>query len=1235
MKSLIKKFSLVSIILLLVITLAITANSGLVQQVSQYTATNPTTTQNTNATNVLSATRGQVRAAANSNFTVPPKVLLGKPTTVKMPSNFELTSPSGSSASGQVSGNQFTPTELGTYKLVAAGYTYNIESYIKDQPIMEMVYRDNELPLPTIAKRSQDIILPSMQIVTYDDQDNRIILVDDDSISVDIVDDSGKTSYNAGDTFQTSSHNTTMFVRYSYQDSNNQIPKLTQEYTIKVQSVVENKEKPTLNVSAPQNGNVNVKMDLPKATARDKYDTNFRYDITVTHNGNAVKQAKVDPRTGFATELLQDDVYFDNDKNMSFYPTEIGEYVITYKATNSLGSQSDPMMFTIRVLDNTAPQFLKIADHKIPTQWGLQVAKADQANATNPNDSTQLTDSKIYFPTASDIEIVDNLSSTQNLSPDETDRKITVSMSMTNPQGDTILSFSDLFGNPNQENTANSQYGNQGLQLANGFDFNEYHNAIQNDNSKTIEGEYTVTYRARDGQNQVATKTYRITLVRNFEDTVAPRIQSSTFDDLPKYIVANDELDLTLPNPIVSDNNTTRLNTTYTITDGTNEYDIEGGERLVYIKNGNNESVYVTKLVGEQNIIDEGNILQTSATYELSITTEDSVGNYATNGDDNNRVTLTQELRVVPSDYETTFSSSGAISLDPVDSNNTVNFTISDITVGTEQDNQIAGFEVIVQRTADANGNDLSIPQQLDNNISIQSQIDATSIKFPDKASFRATQSGTYQVVVRAFDVNGTNIIHSDTVDITINNRQATTTNNLPQNNGIASKSNQRATQLPVQIEYGKSYQLPTYTETDSPIRTISGGSFELVGNIFTSKSLTTFVFKDTQPDGTELNNGSYYASVSQSDVPVLSLAGDQQMASYLPLNMESNGNFIPSSDTTNSPNVIYLLPKITVTANANNITIDRPTIRYNDSTNISVVDKVTPNSGDVVYDIGAEVVNNSPTSDYYAFRPTSSGKYVITYTASANGQTGSLSFTIYIGDIVSPTFAIRAFASSITVNNGSSFEFKVIVHNEEDNAVGAEDENDNINRFEYTKILYDPNQTEVGRVSGSGAADRINNGSSWTLDKSGIYEARYEVRNPKNGMSTSVIESITVRAASNNSPVPLAVISTILIAVGIVLILGAFVYLVRFRKIKVPADRHKKTTTTTTKKSTTDNNDKTTVVEATKVEAPSATITQSTTPTTQPVEIESSVIQEVATSVDTQPAQQETQTQDDNTDQQ
>jgi len=1190
MKIFIKKFAIIAVVALLFFALFVSANIGTINTLKVF-----------NASNIVQTASRSVAGEdfAGVKFKVPNRVEFGQTVDVAQAlsgdAGAQVIAPNGSIVlDGSSSNTSFVADQLGHYSLKVANYTYNIESYLKDQPILEVVYADDDLPLPTITKSSSVIKLPTMQVVTYDEQGERhLIATLDNGTDVQVIDDTGSVAVNTEDgTVQASPNNTTMFVRYQYQDTSNKIPYLSKEYTIKVQQNFENKDIPTLNVSSPSNGNVNVKLDIPKATGSDKYDKNLRYDITVTHNGNNVPMVTVDPDTGYANGTLAEEVKFDNDRNMSFYPTEAGEYILTYRATNSLGNSSEIMTFTVRVLDNSAPVFKKINDYKIPSQWGLQVQKANQTTL-DTTDPVAVDPPTVYFPNPEneDLWIVDNLSQTGTVGNAPTDQKITVSMSLTNPQGDTILSFSDLYGNPEQTNSANvgalgsNESANlvlKDLKLRDGLNFNVYNQVILANNAKTIEGDYTLTYRARDAQNQVSTKTYKINLSRTFTDLIAPTISNSDIDDLPTFVVANSDLDMTLPNPIVSDNSSTRLNNTYNITDGAATYPLEGSEKLVYVQDTNNSAntgIYVTKLEKDQDIIDEGNLLATPTSgniddvkYTIGLTTIDSVGNYLQNPNNSNDLspfTYTKDIDVVSAGWEAGTLNVTAVTT-PTQSDSTIEVDDSNITFD-QGDGNLVGFEVAVNKIANYDGTTfvpLATPEPV-NNVALTTRLnDTTGTIDLTKMSFKPSTNGQYSIVIRGFDINGQNIITSKIQCITkIGSGGGWGSARVRDVSSIA-----RAVELPTQIELGNEYKLPTYTHGSISdyyfTRTIEGGRFELVGDRFTPYANTTYTFDDKGYtsngsggyDESQLNDRPYYSSVTDTEAPTLRLAGDRNIAMYLPLtsaNDDDEDDWNLDADGNNF--ITYILPQVIASNNNNNARVTTPTVTNTSVTNGTVtVNTLTLTPSDRGYYLSGGNGDDDITG--YGFTPTQSGVYTVTYNAEANGQTGTLTFTIYIGNITSPSFTLKN-ATVTTRANGDSFDFEV---------VEADGDTDGT-RFEYEKILNDPSHSEVARLSGEGTRDRINNGSSWTLDKSGQYEVIYRVTDPTNGITTERIDYITVTADSNNAPIPLAVISTILIVVGVVLILGAFVYLVRFRKVKVPNDgSHKSKIVTKTKSSVT-----------------------------------------------------------------
>lgn len=180
-------------------------------------------------------------------------------------------------------------------------------------------------------------------------------------------------------------------------------------------------------------------------------------------------------------------------------------------------------------------------------------------------------------------------------------------------------------------------------------------------------------------------------------------------------------------------------------------------------------------------------------------------------------------------------------------------------------------------------------------------------------------------------------------------------------------------------------------------------------------------------------------------------------------------------------------------------------------------------------------------------FVPTEDGVYTIVYTATLNNQTVTTEYTINAGDVLAPDVSVdvgvingslRAAASSVSATTGSTFDFAAIRVNGEPTT-----------GFTFRKELIDPSGSTVATITSQNLA---NNGTSYELSTAGQYTVQYTVTDAAGNATvikyTIVVSSSTVSNPSSGAVTTLAVV---LIIVGVVLIAGVVIYLIRFRKRK------------------------------------------------------------------------------------
>ena len=234
---------------------------------------------------------------------------------------------------------------------------------------------------------------------------------------------------------------------------------------------------------------------------------------------------------------------------MTFYPREIGTYVVEYQAIDDAGKVSVKQPFNIKVKDGSAPKLENIDDDRIPATWGL--------NVVNKNGDAKTV---INFPypeysdNSSDVSVSFEIRDTVN--------------------NNTVIRFENIYATEgdgakytySESNPSKGLYdsGKEEVFTKDGFefDFNNY----KLDSKYTKTGKYTVIYNARDEKPNSTTKSFDIDLQDTFTDKAAPSVELSA----DKYFyISETETKYTLPTATVSDAIDSKPTVVYTVTEGT------------------------------------------------------------------------------------------------------------------------------------------------------------------------------------------------------------------------------------------------------------------------------------------------------------------------------------------------------------------------------------------------------------------------------------------------------------------------------------------------------------------------------------------------------------------------------------------------------------------------------------------------------------------------------------------
>ena len=998
-----------------------------------------------------------------------------------------VTAPSGRDVTPDSVPGTVTAKEVGTYTVTyeqnGESYDFGVYSYTENEYSLKV--DGNGADIPTYILKGETFTLPSAKLVYYDEDGNVV----EDSAEVKarfslggngdvVVSDETAVTYKAD-------QSGILTVQY-YAFLNGGSKLYTQDYTVRIQDTFKDTTAPTLSVSnVPRTGNINRGVTLPVATTSDNFDSNVKVDISVTFAGEPVKEVELDDN-GYAVSVKETDVAFDNDRVMTFYPTEEGQYRVTYIATDDAGNQSARHEYEITVSDTSAPVINDIAEWQIPENWGLNVRKA-----TSEDDDTAIPvdDATISFPVP---EVVDNAGS----------EGLTISFELTDSKDNTVIEYTNIL---DKEETFTGSYTGEAVTFRDlKFDFNK----VSSDQSATKTGTYTVEYIARDDSGNRVTRRYTISVSNTYTDTNYP--SAARITDTPQYlVVGGDQETFTVPAASVADSETSRLHVEYTITSDASATD--GYETAVTVDGG--EVADILSADGNDYLeFEDGRKLLLNTKLDLQVKATDSVGQARTSDvytvDVVTPDTLPQTIAVTNNLTENTEVSGNYVA------NSTVELAGTVTIAADEASYPYTGFELYV---VDPDG------AVLTNGVSVETYYDAAADNIVLRnISFTPGNEGDYKVVVRAFNL--ANVSSATVFNVTVEPDKSS-------GGGIL-----QSVKMPTTGDVYETYEFKATKWADKDtgevltdgyvVHRIKGGRMSVMNNDFTALSTGTYSFRDYVIDVTTKEEvypevaQTYNISVTSDETPVIEALGlvptysEVDAVVELPL-------FVALTEHAN------ITPKVTVTD------------KGGENVSLTEVDE----NGDNIKTSGLPLAG-------YTFTPEEDGQYTVSVTASHRGVSATaLTYTINVGDVVAPDFTLSA-SQQTSYRLNSEFTFETIT------AVAGEGED--VSDFTYTKTLVDPSGEEVDTVSGTGTtyASRGNSGTTITLSKSGTYTVIYEVTDENNNTSTQKY-TITVTAQASGGNVSLTAISTVLIIVGIVLIVGVIVYLVRYRKIK-PKDEKK-----------------------------------------------------------------------------
>ncbi len=765
-------------------TMSFTASALAVGEVDSYTA------------NV----RIESRVKYNGTFNVPD----GDGATVT------VTAPNGQTAERDANKN-VKADQVGVYtvtyskKVGETDYSYDFSVYSYVENAYSVSVANGGADVPTYAKTGEEITIPAASLV-YTDKDGNVVTVDNDDVTIKVLtSDKDHPEFAADGTAKyTPASAGNVYLTYQATLGASGTHSYKKNFVIKVQDDFTDDQRPTLSVvNVATNASINRKVTLPTATATDNYDENVRIEIKVTDpSGNPVKEVNVSEDGYASVKENAQDVKFDNDKAMSFYPTAEGKYTVTYQAFDD-GNKNASALHTygITVSDTTAPVFKSIDEYKIPANWGLSV---NDAAAT------------IKFPTP---VIVDNSGSAEGL---------TLALKVTDPENNTVVNFTNILSADSAYTGTTSSYGEANKE----YKFSEFEfdfNLVNTDN-KT--GDFTVEYAARDSKGNRSTRTFKINVVESYTDEESP--SECTIVDAPKYFAVSADVDtFTVPARLASDRGDSRPHIVYTLSSEADEADkvlnVEGGQQLdvvretesdaevLYLANDKDEKI---KIEGGKNIV-------------LKLTVTDNAGN-------------------APAEAEAKVMVFSAASGNTVMALDTANLSLGG-KFQTKEVAELGGFEINVGNDSfrKFTGYELSVKAPdggLVPEVSSEYYYDTAADKIVVRnIQFTPNSAGVYQISVRAFDLSGQNIVKVGLMNVEkgVDDTTTTTAATLTRSGNINTPYTFRNESFTIQ---GSGTYYPVYR--------IVGSSHSVMGTEFTALTASSYRISEgyASVSGTEEN---------------------------------------------------------------------------------------------------------------------------------------------------------------------------------------------------------------------------------------------------------------------------------------------------------------------------------------------------------------------------------------------
>lgn len=381
-------------------------------------------------------------------------------------------------------------------------------------------------------------------------------------------------------------------------------------------------------------------------------------------------------------------------------------------------------------------------------------------------------------------------------------------------------------------------------------------------------------------------------------------------------------------------------------------------------------------------------------------------------------------------------------------------------------------------------------------------------------AKFNANLAGTYKVNYIAVDAGNNYTVYATTIVVA---SKATPSVVL---------SNYQTTQ-----ELGKVIIPKAFAYLDGELQDDSWISTTIIGDINKNNEVITVKYVATNP-ATNIASEEVTAVFTVKDTIAPTIEFEEEMPLYAKLVEVPNSN----------PKKYQPIDIVAFTVNDNGTGVDLSTIKITAKDNKGNIVKLIDSDNNEVN----EIVGDSSASK---FVPTDDGKYTITFTAQDfAGNTVTETRTIAVGDITPPELTIENSTDIPTSGKLANGKYALSLDITAETVKIVDAKSGNLDIDDYLSVtVTSPAGTAI-------TADDDN--YNYTLSEAGTYTIKY-VAVDKAGNTTTKEFSLVISAESNDGSNVTEVISTIMLILSILVLVGVVWYFVK------PAPKRPKTVAT------------------------------------------------------------------------